>query len=102
MMVQALTGPLVGASFTGIGDVTNNWGGHLLLAIDPDLLGGLKALRQGISQMMEKVKATKKLDGVKDIFVPGERGDEMARQILKTGELEIEDNLYRELIKVVE
>lgn len=102
MMVQALTGPLVGASFTGIGDVTNNWGGHLLLAIDPELLGGLKALRQGISQMIEKVKATKKLDGVKDIFVPGERGDEMTRQVLTAGELEIEDNLYRELIKVVE
>lgn len=100
MMVQALTGPLVGASFTGIGDLANNWGGHLVLAIDPELLGGLEAVRQGVSQMIAKVKGTKKLDGVKDILVPGERGDELTRQILEVGELEIEDNLYHELVKV--
>jgi L-2-hydroxycarboxylate dehydrogenase (NAD+) len=102
MMVQVLTGPLVGASFTGIGDVANNWSGHLLLAIDPELLGGLQAVRQGVSQMIGKVKSTKKLADVKDILVPGERGDDMTQRVLKAGELEIEDNLYHELVKVGE
>lgn len=39
MMVQILTGPLIGGSFTGIGDVANNWSGHLVIAIDPELFG---------------------------------------------------------------
>ncbi len=99
MMVQILTGPLVGASFTGVGDVPNNWSGHLVLAIDPDLLGGKKALRAGVSKMIEKVKATKKLPGVAEILMPGERGDRLTKQALKSGEIEIEDNLYRELQK---
>jgi L-2-hydroxycarboxylate dehydrogenase (NAD+) len=102
MMVQALTGPLVGASFTGIGDVANNWGGHFVLAIDPELLGGLQAVRQGVSQMVKKVKATQKLPGVEDILVPGERGDRLTQQVLSEGEVEIEDNLYHELIKAGE
>lgn len=102
MMVQILTGPLVGASFTGIGDVANNWGGHLVLAIDPELLGGLPAVQKGVSEMVARVKASQKLPGVRDILVPGERGDRMHRQVLTAGELEIEDNLYKELIKSIE
>jgi LDH2 family malate/lactate/ureidoglycolate dehydrogenase len=102
MMVQILTGPLVGGSFTGIGDVANNWSGHLVLAIDPDLLGGLNAVRAGVTQMIEKVKATKKLPDVKEILVPSERGDKITKQVLDSGEIEIEDNLYNELKKVSE
>jgi LDH2 family malate/lactate/ureidoglycolate dehydrogenase len=102
MMVQILTGPLVGGSFTGIGDVANNWSGHLVLAVDPELLGGLQAVQTGVSQMIEKVKATKKLPNVKEILVPSERGDKMTKQVLCSGEIEVEDNLYSELKKVAE
>lgn len=102
MMVQILTGPLVGASFTGIGDVANNWSGHLVIAIDPEILGGLEAVRDGVTKMIEKVKATKKLPGVKEILVPSERGDRMTKAVLDSGEIEIEDNLYSELKKVAE
>lgn len=97
MMVQILTGPLVGASFTGIGNVKNNWAGHLVIAIDPEILGGLDSLQQGVTQMIEKVKSTKKLPGVKEILVPSERGDKMTKAVLESGEIEIEDNLYNEL-----
>ncbi len=102
MMVQILAGPLVGASFTGIGDVANNWGGHLIIAIDPELLGGLTSVQNGVSEMIQKVKNTKKLPGVEEIFVPGERGDRLVRKIIDSGEVEIEDNLYSELKKISE
>ena len=102
MMVQILTGPLVGASFTGIGDVPNNWSGHLIIAIDPELLNGLENLQKGVTQMIGKVKATKKLSGVKEILVPSERGDRLTQKVLDSGEIEIEDNLYNELKKVAE
>lgn len=100
MMVQILTGPLVGASFTGIGDVANNWSGHLVIVFDPELLGGLEALQAGVSQMIEKVKSTKKLPGVEEILVPSERGDVLTEAVLSSGEIEVEDNLYNELKKI--
>ncbi|MEK7648675.1 MAG: Ldh family oxidoreductase [Patescibacteria group bacterium] len=100
MMIQALTGPLLHSYFTGIGDVGSNWAGHLIVAFDPELLGGLASLKEGVSQMIEKVKATKKLPNVDEIFVPGEKGDRLTQAILQSGEIEIEDNLYNELRKI--
>ncbi len=100
MMVQILTGPLVGASFTGIGDTVNNWSGHLVLAIDPEILNGLQNVQSGVTQMIAKVKSTKKLPGVKEILLPSERGDRLTKITLESGEIEIEDNLYNGLKKV--
>lgn len=100
MMVQILAGPLVGASFTGIGDVTNNWSGHLVLAVDPELLGGTEALKAGVTQLVAKVKATKKLPGVSEILIPSERGNKMTKLALHSEEVSIEDNLYSELKKI--
>lgn len=100
LMVQALTGPLVGAYFTGIGDVVNNWAGHFIIAFNPELFAGLEATRQGVLEMTAKVKAAKKLPGVEEIYVPSERGDAQAAAAFVSGELEVEDNLYHELEKV--
>jgi L-2-hydroxycarboxylate dehydrogenase (NAD+) len=97
MMVQIITGPLVGASFTGVGDSKNNWAGHLIIAIDPDILGGKEGLKEGVSQMIRNIKATKKLPGVEEILIPGERGDKLTKEVLESGEIEIEDNLYNKL-----
>lgn len=100
LMVQILAGPLVGASYTGIGDIANNWSGHLILAIDPNLLGGLRAVKTGVTQMTQKVKATKKLPGAKEILVPSERGNRIMHKALTSGSIEIESNLFSELKKV--
>ena len=102
MIVQILTGPLIGASFTGVGDVANNWSGHLVLAIDPELLGGSEVLKDGVANMIEKVKSTKKLPNISEIFIPGEKGDALTKKVLNSGEIEVEENLYNELRKVVE
>ena len=99
MMVQLLTGPLVGASFAGFGDIDNNWAGHLIIAIDPELLNGADALREGVTKTIERMKTLKKLPGVKEVLVSGERGDDQTAAILASGELEIEDNLYHALEK---
>ncbi len=101
MMIQALTGPLLDSYFTGIGDVANNWAGHLIIAFDPELLGGLESLKDGMNTMIKKVKATRKLPNVDEIFVPGEKGDRRTKDALDSGEIEIEDNLYNELNKIL-
>ncbi|MBI3956104.1 Ldh family oxidoreductase [Candidatus Gottesmanbacteria bacterium] len=98
LMVEILTGPLVGASFTGIGDTATNWG-NLVIAIDPEILTDRKEFAKNVSTLIAHVKKTKKLPGVKEIFMPGERGDRITKQRLHSGEIEIEDNLYHELKK---
>lgn len=100
MIVEVLTGPLVTAAFVGIGDVWGNWG-NLVFAIDPGLLIDKEEFKKNVSQLVEKVKSAKKLPGVEEILVPGERGDRLTQQRLESEEIEIEDNLYTELKKVI-
>lgn len=101
MMIQALTGPLMGAYFTGFGDVSKNWGGHLIIAFNPELFQGIEGIKKGVNQMIEKVKSTRKLEGTDEVLVPGERGNKLTQKALSSGEIEIEDNLYAELNKAI-
>ncbi len=99
LMVEVLTGPLVGASFVGIGDTATNWG-NLVVAIDPELLVNKKTFIKNVSLLMKKVKSAKKLPGVKEIMLPSERGNRLTKQRVSSGIIEIEDNLFEELKKV--
>jgi L-2-hydroxycarboxylate dehydrogenase (NAD+) len=99
MIGEILAGPLVGAAFCGHGDSKGNWG-HLIFAIDPDLLGDRDEFTANVARIIDKVKSTKRLPGVDEILVPGERGSTAARHCLESGEIEIEDNLLAELRKV--
>jgi L-2-hydroxycarboxylate dehydrogenase (NAD+) len=92
MMAEILAGPLVGAAFAGLGQSKQNWG-HLIMAIDPGLLGDTDEFIGNVGRMVEKIKATKKLPGVKEIFMPGEREAQLVAQYEKQGEIDIEDNL---------
>ncbi len=99
MIIEILTGPLVGATFTGIGK-ENNWG-NLIFALDPDLLVDKEEFKQNISLMVKKIKGSKKLPETKEIYVPGERGNNLAQKRISLGEIEIEDNLYNQLMKII-
>lgn len=96
LMVEILTGPLVGASFTGIGDTATNWG-NLIIVIDPEMLTDRKEFARNVSALAARVKATKKLPGVTEIFMPGERGDRLTKKRKGDGTIDIEDNLYHSL-----
>jgi len=99
MMVEILTGPLVGASFVGIGDTAGSWG-NLVIAIDPELLMDKEELKKNVQALMEKVKTVKPLPGTKEVMLPSERGNRLTKKRLASGEIEIEENLYNELVKV--
>jgi L-2-hydroxycarboxylate dehydrogenase (NAD+) len=99
MIGEILAGPLVGAAFCGLGDSKGNWG-HMIFAIDPDLLGDRDEFQANVRRVIDRVKSTKRLPGVDEILVPGERGSRTARERLESGEIDIEDNLLAELRKV--
>ncbi len=96
MMVQVLSGPLTNSSFCGIGDTANSWG-NLIYIIDPSLLVDKDEFAKQVTQMVEKVKSTKKLPGVDEIFVPGEKGNRLAQARLEENLIEVEDNLLKQL-----
>jgi LDH2 family malate/lactate/ureidoglycolate dehydrogenase len=98
MIVEALAGPFAGASFSGRKDSKNNWG-HLLFAIDPDLVGDRDEFRDNLAELIQRIKQAEKLPGHDRIMIPGERGDSISSRIMETGELEIEDALLEELRK---
>ncbi len=99
LIIEILAGPLVCAACAGVGDPAKNWG-HLVLVIDPNLFGDRDEFIRNVTALIEKIKATKKLPGIEEIFVPGERGNRQAAEIRGSGMIEVEDNLIEELRKV--
>jgi LDH2 family malate/lactate/ureidoglycolate dehydrogenase len=96
MIAEILAGPLTGAAFAGIGNSKKNWG-HLVFAIDPELLVDRNEFIGNVGRMVEKIKSTKRLPGVNEIFTPGELEAQMLRRCMESGEIEIEDNLLEGL-----
>lgn len=93
-IVEALTGPLVEATFANSSEDKHNYG-HLIIAIDPALLTDSYAFKERMNHLRKAVKSSKKLPQIEEIFVPGERGDKHAEEALKTGHVEIHDELFK-------
>jgi L-2-hydroxycarboxylate dehydrogenase (NAD+) len=96
VIVEALTGPLVSASFAGLGAVGTDWG-NLVIALDPNLLVDRADFLRDVEQMTTSIKNTKRLDGVDEIMMPGERGDRVWQAAEQSGVIEIEANLWAQL-----
>ena len=72
-MIELLAGPLVGGAVQDkLG--SRNWG-NLMIALDPAILGNPEKILQDVQLMLGRVKGARKADGVKEIMLPGERGD---------------------------
>lgn len=98
LVVQILAGAFVKAD--SFNNDSNN-AGNLVIAIDPEIFLTSEEFKKNVTKIVEQVKTARKVDGVTEIFVPGERGNNFRREVEKTGEIEIEDNLWNELQKVV-
>jgi len=97
-MVQIIGGALVGADFN-LGNAQND--GNIIIAIDPEGLAGNDFFIKEVEKMKKAIKSAKKLPGVDEIMIPGERGDRIREKILESGEIEVEDNLLKELKEFV-
>lgn len=94
LLVEALTGPLVGGGFARVRDADRNWG-NLAVALDPGLLTGRDAFAAGISELTRSIKSATPIPGTDEILVPGERGDRLAAECQRRGYIEIDDELWR-------
>lgn len=96
-MVTALTGPLLGTGFAGIGNRTD-WG-NLVIAIDPELLTDRNEFKKNVTLLAQQVKKARTLPDTTEILLPGERGNKLTKERTQKGSIEIEENLYNELKK---
>lgn len=93
LMVQIIGGALVGADFHNESD--ND--GNVVIAINPEALAGRDYFISETTKITKAIKNAKKLKGVDEVMVPGERGDRLRSNILNSGEIEVEDNLLKSL-----
>jgi len=97
LMVQIIGGALVGGDF--LNESHND--GNVIIAINPEALVGMERFIGEVSKISKAMKQAKRLEGVKEVLIPGERGDKIRSQVIDRDEIEIEDNLLSSLRSLV-
>ena len=93
MVIETLTGPLVGAAY---GQLEGDWG-SLFIAIDPNLLVDTETFKTNTSDLIRKIKAARKKPGTDEIRLPGERAQAAYKQALDSGMVDVDDVVLRQL-----
>lgn len=96
LLVQLLGGPFLGAGIPGFNE--EDGAGTFVLAIDPGLLVGKDEFMRRSTELAESIKSAAPLPGQK-VYLPGEQGDAKASLVDETGEIEIADGIWQELVK---
>jgi L-2-hydroxycarboxylate dehydrogenase (NAD+) len=95
MVVEMLAGPLVGAAYC-VTDPKQEWG-SVFIAIDPNILIDVEEFKTNSSELVQRIKNSRKKKGISQIRLPGERAREKRKLAIETGFVEIEDNVAKEL-----
>jgi LDH2 family malate/lactate/ureidoglycolate dehydrogenase len=97
LMVQIIGGALVGGDFLNKSDHD----GNVVIAIDPEAMIGTDRFLEETTKMTEAIRQAKRVEGVEEVLVPGERGDRIRAGILDSDEIDVEENLLNSLIDSV-
>jgi L-2-hydroxycarboxylate dehydrogenase (NAD+) len=98
VLVQLLGGPFVMAGTPGVNE--DNGSGTFILAIDVGLLAEKDEYLSRATELVDQIKSAKPLPG-KQVILPGEHGDLIAKQAMDSGEIEIPDAIWNELVTFV-
>ncbi len=99
LLVQLLGGPFSLAGISGSNEEDGS--GTFILAIDPGLLAGRDEYMKRSTELVHQIKSAKPLDG-KSVYLPGEKGDAIAREAEQSGEIEIADPIWEQLVAFVD
>jgi LDH2 family malate/lactate/ureidoglycolate dehydrogenase len=98
LLVQTLGGPFTKSGTPGVNEEDGS--GTFVLAIDPGLLAGKEEYMRRATELVSHVKAAKPIDG-QTVLLPGEKGDERAKRAEKSGEIDIADAIWNQLLEFV-
>jgi len=96
MVVEILAGPLVGAAWVDNQSFKEEWG-SLFMAIDPGLLVDVEKFKANCSDLVQKIKSSRKKPGVNEIRLPGERALAMRKQAEKSGMVDVDETILKTL-----
>ncbi|MFH0853156.1 MAG: Ldh family oxidoreductase [bacterium] len=95
LALEVLTGPLVR---TKVGKNTKGYRGFLFIVIDPLVFTTKKEFDRDTKKLIKEVKTAKKITGVKNILIPGERAYAIEQKKIKSGYFELD----KEIIAAIE
>ncbi|HUP26352.1 MAG TPA: Ldh family oxidoreductase [Candidatus Limnocylindrales bacterium] len=95
LIVETFGGPLVGSLYCD--PALDHEYGSLIMAIDPNLLVDVADFKSHSSDMIQKIKSSRKRPGVDEIRLPGERARKSRKQAMESGLVEIDDSVAHEL-----
>ena len=98
LLVQLLGGAFSKAATPGVNE--DDGAGTFILAIDAGLLAGKDEYMKRATELVNQIKSAKPLPG-KQVILPGEHGDMLAKQAVDSNEIEIDDAIWNELVKFV-
>ncbi|HVS79091.1 MAG TPA: Ldh family oxidoreductase [Candidatus Saccharimonadales bacterium] len=93
MVIEIMAGPLVGAAYA---DLRGEWGA-LFMAIDPELLIDKETFKNNCSDLIRKIKSSRKKPGVSEIRLPGERAIAARKEAENSGFVDIDERVLKEL-----
>ncbi|MDQ2972899.1 MAG: Ldh family oxidoreductase [bacterium] len=95
LIVETLAGPLVNAAY--VDTSLDSPYGSLFIAIDPNILVDIEEFKKHASDLLSKVKATRKKPGASEIRLPGERAQGAREQALASGEIDVDEAILKQL-----
>jgi LDH2 family malate/lactate/ureidoglycolate dehydrogenase len=90
MLAGALTGSMVGDAVKG------GWGSFYIL-INPASFRPLKHFKRDADLAISRLKASKKMKGVNEIYYPGEQSHKLRQGNLKAGTIDVSDKLFQQI-----
>jgi LDH2 family malate/lactate/ureidoglycolate dehydrogenase len=96
MMVEVLTGPLLDSAWIDNKSFTEEWG-SVFIALDPELLVDRETFKNNTSDLVAKIKSSRKTQGEVEIRLPGERARATREQAMRSEVVEIDDVVAKQL-----
>lgn len=97
-MFEVLTGAFVGANM-GLQSQNAYDLGFLFMAFSPSMFTSGHRFAESMRQLVKEIKASKKLPGVRAIYLPGERSEQQLKNARRQGTIEIPERMYKKLLK---
>jgi len=95
MVVEVLAGPLVASAYCDFKNAETY--GNVIMAIDPELFVDVADFKDSCSNMLKIIKASRRQQDVDEIRLPGERARQTYGETEKTGMVDVDEPVLREL-----
>lgn len=96
MVVEIMTGPLASSAYCDCETFDKEWG-STFIAIDPGLLVDNEQFKANCSDLIAKVKASRQRLGAAEIRLPGERALQAYKEAEKSGMVDVDEVILKEL-----